>query len=103
MGQSPSLAYIEAVKYGTEMEKQAKEAYRHVLLNQGHINLMIRDCGLFIDADRIYLGASPDLVVSCSCCGEGLAEIKCPFTNKDIAPAIHVPNYIEKHDRSSFQ
>ena len=103
MGQSPSLAYIKAVKYGTEMENQAKEAYRHVLLNQGHINLMIRDCGLFIDADRIYLGASPDLVVSCSCFGEELAEIKCPFTNKDIAPATHVPNYIEKHDRSSFQ
>ena len=27
-----------------------------------------------------YLGASPDGVVTCSCCGTGAVEVKCPFS-----------------------
>lgn len=30
-----------------------------------------------------YLGASPDGLVKCACCGPGLVEIKCPWCAKD--------------------
>ena len=30
-----------------------------------------------------FLGASPDGVISCDCCGTGLIEIKCPHCKKD--------------------
>ena len=29
------------------------------------------------------MGASPDSVVVCDCCGEGCVEIKCPYCNED--------------------
>ena len=34
-----------------------------------------------------FLAATPDGVVSCSCCGEGLLEIKCPFKYRNSQPA----------------
>ena len=30
-----------------------------------------------------YLGASPDDIVSCSCCGVGCLEIKCPYGDRE--------------------
>ena len=33
-----------------------------------------------------YLSASPDLKVACECCGDGLVEIKCPYTIRDKKP-----------------
>ena len=30
-----------------------------------------------------FLGASPNALVECSCCGEGVLEIKCPFKYKE--------------------
>ena len=33
---------------------------------------------MFVDTERAYLGASPDALVTCACCGDGLLEIKCP-------------------------
>ena len=35
-----------------------------------------------IDHRNPCLGASADGIVRCECCGEGVIEIKCPFTHK---------------------
>ena len=29
------------------------------------------------------MGASPDGIVQCDCCGKGVVEIKCPFSCRD--------------------
>lgn len=29
------------------------------------------------------MGATPDMLVECDCCGKGLLEVKCPWTVKD--------------------
>ena len=34
--------------------------------------------GLHINPSSPHLVASPDGIVSCFCCGDGLLEIKCP-------------------------
>ena len=34
-----------------------------------------------------YLGATPDGLVKCHCCGDGLIEIKCPYSVKDDHPS----------------
>lgn len=36
----------------------------------------------FIDTVRPYLAATPDLLFSCSCCENGVAEFKCPMISK---------------------
>ena len=50
---------------------------------QVHENFKICDSGLVLDPDIPHLGASPDGLVSCDCCGEGCLEIKCPLCKKD--------------------
>ena len=44
---------------------------------ENHYDLTIKDNGLFIDLCHPYMGASPDGIVSCSCCGKGVLEVKC--------------------------
>ena len=42
--------------------------------------------GLVVNTKHTHLGASPDGGVSCSCCGTGLLEIKCPYKHRDSHP-----------------
>ena len=43
--------------------------------------------GLIINANYPHLGASPDGMTQCKCCGSGLVEIKCPFAAKNFKSA----------------
>ena len=38
-----------------------------------------------------HLGASPDGIVQCTCCGKGVLEIKCPYNAREctISDAVH--------------
>jgi len=47
---------------------------------------MISKAGLFVDSEKPYLGASPDGIIECTCCGRGSLEVKCPFSCKDKLP-----------------
>ena len=49
-------------------------------LKKHHKNVRYRECGIFIDKTKQYLGASPDLLIECSCCGKEVVEIKNSFT-----------------------
>ncbi|CAM4659745.1 unnamed protein product [Leuciscus chuanchicus] len=69
-------------KWGCEHEQKARETYEAYAAQQ-HQDLSVRDAGLHIDTSRPYLGASPDALLSCSCCGDGILEIKCPHCAKD--------------------
>ena len=46
----------------------------------------MKTTGLHIDQSLPYLGASPDGLVACDCCGEGLIEVKCPYSIQDMDP-----------------
>lgn len=71
----------KAIKHGQAMEPAAKDHY--VRMTRGnHTNFHAQDCGIFIHPQSSYIGASPDMLISCSCCGDGLLEVKCPI----IAP-----------------
>ena len=39
--------------------------------------------GLHVDVQYPYMGASPDGIINCECCGKGVLEIKCPFCVKN--------------------
>lgn len=41
-----------------------------------HKNLKVSDSGFFTSVEHPYVGASPDSLVECSCCGQGICEVK---------------------------
>ena len=51
-----------------------------------HDNFKLSDAGLFTDQTNPFLGASPDGMVECRCCGEGVVEIKCPYCHNQDLP-----------------
>lgn len=80
---SPS-SHIPAINWGRVHESNAQMEYTNHMKSR-HRNFSISPAGLFLNAKYPYLGASPDGVVLCDCCGLGLLEIKCPFKYRDTA------------------
>ena len=50
-----------------------------------HENFQVLDSGLMISTQHPYLGASPDGIISCDCCGIVVNEIKCLYCKKDMS------------------
>lgn len=76
----------QATQYGIENEKVARD-HLEVYLRELHQDATIKDCGLFRSCEFPFLGATPDGLMSCSCCAHDyVIEIKCPFkcTQKPI-------------------
>ena len=76
---------IPSLKWGRLNEVSAKQEYVQVMKNT-HQNFSLSDNGLFISKDYSYLGASPDGIIDCTCCGSGIVEVKCPYKYKDVNP-----------------
>ncbi|GFW90496.1 hypothetical protein TNCV_2839431 [Trichonephila clavipes] len=58
-------------------EAVAIQQFLTYLSNQ-HVKGMFLSCGLLVDKENIFLGATPDGLVMCDCCETDLLEIKCP-------------------------
>ena len=69
---------LPALKYGRAMEVNAVNALFEVLKGQ-HKKLIFRDCGLFLDKESPFVGATPDKLMSCECCSFACVEVKCPY------------------------
>lgn len=54
-------------------------------LRKGHDNFKLNDSGLHIHPEYPYLGATPDGLVECDCCGKGVVEIKCPCCKRGVS------------------
>ena len=85
---------LPALKNGREKESEAREKYINVMREFGHPKIKVHDCGLFVAHERIYLGASPDGLIDCPCCGEGVLEIKCPLSVSHSIPSPGNLDYI---------
>ena len=71
-----------ATEWGISHEKQACELYRGIMVKT-HDNFFTGNSGLTLNCDWPFLGASPDGFISCSCCGKGVLEIKCPYSLRE--------------------
>lgn len=71
-------------EWGCSHEKEALETYKSTM-QRDHANFKISRCGFFISVDEPHLGASPDSLVSCTCHGSGVVEVKCPYCARDMA------------------
>ena len=85
---NPSRSLIEAILQSKRVAKVtalecksnediARKAYISAVGNQ-HSSFEVQPTGLHLHINYPYVGASPDGLVFCSCCGPGLLEIKCP-------------------------
>ena len=59
-----------------------------------HKMFSLQDSGFYICKAYPFIGASPDGLVECKYCGEGLLEIKCPWTYRGLS----IKEYAAKSD-----
>lgn len=74
-----NLKNVLAIKWGREKEDVARTEYQ-TRKQQTHTNFKCTLSGLVVNPLYPHLGASPDGVIECDCCGVGLLEIKCPYS-----------------------
>ena len=72
----------KATSWGCKHEKLAQEIYYNTSKSK-HNNLCLTESGLVISSKWPFVGASPDGVVNCTCCGRGVLEIKCPYCHRE--------------------
>ena len=61
-----------ATAYGCKHEPQARQKYADIATSHSDFSLSSR--GFVISTASPFIGASPDGLVSCSCCGKGICE-----------------------------
>ena len=54
---------IPAVKCGRETEGHTAEKCKEVLSGKEHENLSVKQCGLFLNKNYPFIGASPDRIM----------------------------------------
>ncbi len=69
-------------QYGKENEKVAISEYKEFLHDSGHVAVHITEIGMNVHPDFPFIGASPDALVQCDCCGSRLLEVKCPKSHE---------------------
>ena len=85
---------VASTRWGCEHEKMALDKYQD-MQQLNHVNFNMSSCGFFISTQFPFIGASPDSLVSCDCCGDGCVEVKCPYCHRDntIASATNDPKF----------
>ena len=87
------------IRWGCSHEDDAKKAY-NILMSKHHEDFSVSKAGFFIDSEKPYVGASPDGIINCKCCGKGTLEVKCPYCYKDGLPEDDVGFCMLKMDDS---
>ena len=95
--------FSEATSWGSSKEATALQAYEKVRKRE-HRNLRLKPCGLIVRPQFPQLGATPDSLVCCDCCGEGVVEVKCPVRCKEqsLTEAARQPDFCLKGSDGLF-
>ncbi|XP_039290407.1 uncharacterized protein LOC111056373 [Nilaparvata lugens] len=72
--------YTEAVTFGRDNEEKAIKLYEDLTKS------MVKKCGLFVDLEDPFLGASPDGLIG----DDGLIEVKCLHSVKELGLKEHL-------------
>lgn len=83
--QRDSTAKSAALSWGVENESKARLKYEKVM-KTSHTSFKVESTGLHVNPDYPHLGGSPDGLTSCTCCGDGILEIKCPYNLHNSVP-----------------
>lgn len=91
-----------ATRWGSVHEKPAREAYTKIMQSL-HEDFTVEDSGLVFNCEWPHLGATPDGIINCKCCGRGVLEIKCPYTHRHDGVATvaeEKSSCLKKHEES---
>lgn len=91
-------------EYGQNIEKVAISRYLEIMGGK-HNKFSYQKAVIFVSRAYPYLAASPDVKVTCRCCGTGLVEVKCTFTHIHKTP-FEIPsenNYHISYDGDSLK
>ena len=72
----------KATQWGILNEPVARLKYNSIMAKI-HNDFELKETGLVLSTEHPYLGASPDAVVNCRCCGKGAAEFKCTWSDRE--------------------
>ena len=76
---------LPVLQWGLAKEDETRAAY--LAEASGYqVGLSHTNAGLHVNPNFPHLGASPEAIVNCECCGTGVVEIKCPFKHRDVHP-----------------
>lgn len=92
---------IPALKYGRVMEVDAANAFADFMKSK-HKNFEISECGVYLDKAIPFIGASPDRVMTCSCCEPACVEIKCPISINYMSPENANLPYMDRSNGKSI-
>ena len=76
------MSSVPSINHGKKYESKGRDQYLQSLRSK-HNNVHFEPAGLLVCETDPYIGASPDGLIECQCCGKGCIEIKCPDTNAD--------------------
>ncbi len=99
-----SKFYSAGCTWGCNHEGPAREAYVAQYKSK-HERFMISRSGLVLNSKYPFMGASPDGIVSCQCCGRGVLEIKCPYScrNKTLSEFEGEVSFLEKSQEGKME
>ena len=82
-------------QWGHDKERAAIELYSKKCQKK-HKGLCVNKSGLVVNTSWPHLGASPDGIRCCECCGKRVVEIKSLFSKINLPPHIAASEYIIK-------
>ena len=85
--QQVSIPKAAALEWGKTHEPQARKECTSAVQSK-HTLFKVEMTGLHINPQYPHLGASPDGLISCACCGDGLLEIKWPYSKRNEDPEV---------------
>ena len=92
---------VPALKYGRTMEEEAVNTFANIM-KKTHKDFKAEECGLFLHFRFPFIGASPDRMLSCSCCPPSCLEVKCPYSINYTSPddpSVKLPYLLREGDK----
>ena len=73
----------EVTRWGTANKNKALDSYKKIMASTHRDTELELDLGLVYHQQVRFIAGTPDATFVCSCCGNRVVEIKCPFRAKD--------------------
>uniref|UniRef100_A0A224Z0X7 Inhibitor of growth protein 3 n=1 Tax=Rhipicephalus zambeziensis TaxID=60191 RepID=A0A224Z0X7_9ACAR len=86
-----SKFFSAATDWGQRKESTARQHYV-ATTSKKHTHFQCKESGLHISTQEPHLAASPDGLITCACCHDGLLEIKCPYSATCVGDVVRQKN-----------